>query len=86
MIFWFRRCMEQSRTPSGQAVPCPSQMSWTSMWRAPVTSRSRKTTPLPKARSASSRVRSKTAASSSSPVTTRMPRPPPPAAALSMSG
>ena len=57
MTFWLRRCTVQSRTPTAQAVPCPSAMSWTSTCRAPVTSRSRKTTPLPNARSASSRVR-----------------------------
>ena len=58
MTFWLRRCTEQSRTPTAQAVPWPSAMTWTSMCRAPVTSFSRKTTPEPKARCASSRVRS----------------------------
>ncbi len=50
MTFWLRRCTEQSRTPSAQAVPCPSAMTCTSTCRAPVTSRSRKTTPEPNAR------------------------------------
>ena len=57
MTFWLRRCTEQSRTPSAQAFPWLSAMTCTSTCRAPVTSFSRKTTPLPKARSASSRVR-----------------------------
>ena len=48
MTFWLRRWMEQSRTPSAQAVPWLSAISCTSTWRAPVTSRSRKTVPLPK--------------------------------------
>ena len=58
MTFWLRRCSEQSRTPSAHAVPWPSAITWTSTCRAPVTSRSRNTTPLPKARSASWLVRS----------------------------
>ena len=58
MIFWLRRCTEQSRTPSAQAVPRPSAMTCTSTCRAPVTNRSRNTTPEPKERSASMRVRS----------------------------
>ena len=58
MIFWLRRCTEQSRTPSAQAVPWPSAITWTSTCRAPVTSRSRNTVPLPNARSASALVRS----------------------------
>jgi hypothetical protein len=58
MIFWLRRCTEQSRTPTAQAVPCPSAMTWTSTCLAPVTRRSRKTTPLPNARAASWLVRS----------------------------
>ena len=57
MTFWLRRWIEQSRTPSAQAVPWLSAISCTSTWRAPVTSRSRNTVPLPKARSASSLVR-----------------------------
>jgi hypothetical protein len=59
MSFWLRRCTEQSRTPRPRPVE-PSLISCTSTCRAPVTSRSRNTTPLPKARTASSRVRSKT--------------------------
>ena len=43
--------------PIAQALPWPSAISWTSTWRAPVTRLSRKTMPLPNARSASSRVR-----------------------------
>ena len=86
MTFWLRRCTEQSRTPSAQAVPCPSAMTCTSTWRAPVTRLSRKTTPLPKARSASSRVRAYASVMSASDRITRMPRPPPPAVALSMTG
>jgi hypothetical protein len=58
MTFWLRRWTEQSRTPSAQAVPWPSAMTWTSTCRAPVTRRSRNTTPLPKARAASWLVRS----------------------------
>ena len=54
MTFWLRRCTEQSRTPSAQAVPWPSAITWTSTCRAPVTRRSRNTTPLPNARCASS--------------------------------
>ena len=57
MTFWLRRWIEQSRTPIAQAVPWASAMSCTSTCRAPVTSRSRKTVPLPKALSASSLVR-----------------------------
>src|SRR5665647_3003786 len=82
MTFWLRRCTEQSRTPSAHAVPWPSAMTCTSTCRAPVTRRSRNTTPLPKARAASSRVRSNASVSSWSEVTTRMPRPPPPAGRL----
>ena len=58
MTFWLRRCTEQSRTPIAHAVPWPSAMTCTSTCRAPVTSFSRKTTPEPNARCASSRVRS----------------------------
>jgi hypothetical protein len=86
MIFWFRRCTEQSRTPSAQAVPCPSAISWTSTCRAPVISRSRKTVPLPNARCASWLVRSNVSVRSPGVVMARMPRPPPPAAAFSISG
>ena len=50
ITFWLRRWTEQSRTPIAQAVPWPSAMTCTSTCRAPVTSRSRKTTPLPNAR------------------------------------
>ena len=57
MTFWLRRWIEQSRTPRAHAVPWPSAISWTSTCRAPVTRRSRKTVPLPNARSASSLVR-----------------------------
>ena len=86
MIFWLRRCTEQSRTPRAQAVPCPSAMTWTSTCLAPVTSRSRNTVPLPNARSASALVRSNASVRSAGEVMTRMPRPPPPAVALSISG
>ncbi len=86
MTFWLRRWMEQSRTPSAQAVPWLSAISCTSTWRAPVTSRSRKTVPLPKERSASSLVRWKASSRSAAEATMRMPRPPPPALALSISG
>ena len=86
MIFWLRRWIVQSRTPTAQAVPWPSAMSCTSTCRAPVTSDSRNITPLPNARAASSLVWANTAASSASEPTLRMPRPPPPAVALSISG
>ena len=86
MTFWLRRCTEQSRTPSAHAVPSPSAITWTSTCRAPVTRRSRNTTPLPNARAASSLVRAYASESSSAERTTRMPRPPPPAVALSING
>ena len=86
MIFWLRRCTEQSLTPSAQAVPWPSAMTWTSTCRAPVTSRSKNTVPLPNARSASALVRSNASMRSAGVVMTRMPRPPPPAVAFSISG
>ena len=86
MTFWLRRWIEQSRTPSAQAVPWLSAISCTSTWRAPVTRRSRKTVPLPKERSASSLVRWKASSRSAAEATMRMPRPPPPALALSISG
>ena len=86
MTFWLRRWIEQSRTPMAQAVPWPSAISCTSTWRAPVTRRSRKTVPLPNARSASSLVRWKASSSSAREPTIRIPRPPPPAVAFSISG
>jgi hypothetical protein len=32
MIFWWRRCIEQSRSPSQTALRC-SASTWISMWR-----------------------------------------------------
>jgi hypothetical protein len=33
MIFWWRRCMEQSRSPSQTAFLCVSARIWISTWR-----------------------------------------------------
>ncbi|KAG0731872.1 hypothetical protein G6F24_018982 [Rhizopus arrhizus] len=31
--FWWRRCIEQSRSPRWMALPWPSESTWTSTWR-----------------------------------------------------
>ena len=36
MIFWCRRCIEQSRSPSHTAFLCSSASTWISMWRGVV--------------------------------------------------
>ena len=40
MIFWCRRCTEQSRSPRWIVRPCASAKTWISTWRAPSTARS----------------------------------------------
>ena len=86
MIFWLRRWMVQSRTPTAHAPPWASAMSCTSTCRAFSMHDSRKTPPLPKAFVASSRAEGDEPSSCSGCRTLRMPRPPPPADALTMSG
>ena len=49
MTFWLRRCMLQSRTPGAHTVPYWSAISWTSTWRAPVTTLSMNTVGSPNA-------------------------------------
>ena len=39
--FWWRRWIEQSRSPSWTPAPCASNRTWISTWRPPSTSRSR---------------------------------------------
>ena len=63
MTFWLRRCMLQSRTPGAQTVPWWSAISWTSTWRAPVTTRSRNTVGSPNALAPSDLALSNAAAS-----------------------
>ena len=86
ITFWLRRCMLQSRTPTAQTVPWVSAISWTSTWRAPVTTRSMNTVGSPNALPPSERALSNASASPDSSSTRRMPRPPPPAVALIISG
>ena len=70
------------------ATICPvaSPRSWTSIWRAGRTSRSRKTEPSPNADIASAEPAASAAGRSADVTTLRMPRPPPPAAALTSNG
>ena len=85
-IFWWRRWIEHSRSPSAQTPPCASATICTSMWRAFSSSGSQNTVGSPNADSASRRAPATASASSSGARTTRMPRPPPPADAFTSSG
>ena len=78
--------MLQSRTPTAHAVPCWSAISWTSTWRAPVTTRSMNTVASPNAFNPSDRALSNASANPASSSTRRMPRPPPPDVALTING
>ena len=53
MSFWWRRWMEQSRSPRCTAWPLPSASTWISMWRGASMYFSTYTAPLPKAACAS---------------------------------
>ena len=86
MTFWLRRCMLQSRTPAAHTVPWESAISWTSTWRAPVTTRSMNTVASPNVLRPSALALAKASASSPSSSTRRIPRPPPPAVALIING
>ena len=47
--FWWRRWIEQSRSPRWTPFPCASKRTWISTWRPPSTSRSRISRSSPKA-------------------------------------
>ena len=49
--FWWRRWIEQSRSPRWTPWPWPSNSTWTSTWRGPSTSRSRTSRSSPNAAS-----------------------------------
>src|SRR5471030_2809226 len=86
MTFWWRRCIEQSRSPSQTAFLCSSARIWISTWRGFSRYFSIYTSGLPKAVPASVLVMATALISAASVWTTRMPRPPPPPAALMMTG
>ena len=86
MIFWWRRCIEQSRSPSQTAFLCWSASTWISMCRGCSRNFSMYTAGLLNAAPASVRVICTALTSAASVCTTRMPRPPPPPAALMMTG
>ena len=85
--FWWRRWIEQSRSPSATIVPSASPSSCTSMCRAGRTSRSRYTAPSPNAASASADAGGQGGRQTPPrDATRRMPRPPPPAEAFTSNG
>ncbi len=86
ITFWYLRWTEQSRSVSAHTEPRVSASTWTSTWRAPVTSGSQKMVGSPNADWASRRAASSAAGSSAALLTTRMPRPPPPPDALTSTG
>ena len=86
MSFWWRRCVEQSRSPSHTALPCVSANTWISMCRGRVRYRSRYVSGRPKYAWLSRAAESSADWASSGPSTTFMPRPPPPNAALIATG
>jgi hypothetical protein len=86
MIFWCRRCTEQSRSPRWMQWPCASANTCTSTWRGRSRARSISRSPLPKPARASERALCSAGRSWAMSVTSRMPRPPPPATAFTMSG
>mmetsp|Transcript_28978 Transcript_28978/g.97743 ORF Transcript_28978/g.97743 Transcript_28978/m.97743 type:complete len:236 (+) Transcript_28978:3770-4477(+) len=81
-IFWKRRCVEQSRPDSAIALPHSSPTTWTSKWRAPVTSCITKTGDP----GTSDVTCGQELVISSASAFMRMPLPPPPSEALSMTG
>ena len=84
--FWWRRCSEQSRSPSTR-MPSGVPSTCTSTCRPRSTYRSTNTVPSPNADSASARACSTSPAQRGRGVrTTRIPRPPPPALAFTSSG
>ncbi len=84
--FWWRRCTEQSRSPSATTRPSASPRICTSTWRARSTNRSRNTAASPKNRSARVRAVSYAVRSAASSRATLMPIPPPPPAAFTITG
>ncbi|MNT82631.1 hypothetical protein D3C71_1484180 [compost metagenome] len=86
MTFWWRRCMEQSRSPKYTALRCLSARIWISMWRGFWRNFSMYTAGLPNAAPASALVICTALTKAASVCTTRMPRPPPPPAALMITG
>ena len=86
MIFWWRRWMLQSRSPSWTTSPLWSPSTCTSMWRTASTSCSTYSRPSPNAALASDSQRVKASVMSSCVRATLIPRPPPPAIALIIIG
>ena len=86
MSFWWRRWLEQSRSPIQTAFPWVSAKTCISTWRGQSRYRSRYTSELPKYAWPSLRAESRAAAASSGALTTFMPRPPPPYDALMATG
>ncbi len=85
-IFWWRRWIEHSRSPSASTAPWVSARTCTSTCRGRSTYGSTKTLPSPNAASASRRAAATAASSSRRSATIRIPRPPPPYDALTSSG
>mmetsp|Transcript_26316 Transcript_26316/g.81281 ORF Transcript_26316/g.81281 Transcript_26316/m.81281 type:complete len:212 (-) Transcript_26316:539-1174(-) len=82
MIFWWRRCTEQSRVRTAMQSPYESASSCTSRWRTLVSMRMTKMwQPL-----TSSLTASNIGMTSAMSYTLRMPLPPPPSDALSITG
>ena len=86
MIFWLRRWVEQSRSPSAITSPAPSPKIWTSIWRARATYFSRNTPLSLKLLPASRRTLSNALRSCCASAHCCMPMPPPPAVLLSITG
>ena len=85
-IFWWRRWIEHSRSPTAHTVPWRSAITCTSMWRPVARYGSQKTVGSPNAEPASAAAASSSPGRSASDRTTRMPRPPPPADAFTSTG
>ncbi len=84
--FWWRRWIEQSRSPRWTPSPWRSNRTWISTCRAPSTRRSRISRSSPNALAASRRAAARSVGSRSRSRTVRIPLPPPPAAGLTSSG
>ena len=84
--FWWRRWIEQSRSPRWTPLPWLSNRTWISTCRAPSRSRSRMRRSSWKAACASRRAAASSVVRRSAKRTVRMPLPPPPAAGLTSNG
>src|SRR3984885_11210035 len=86
MIFWWRRWIEHSRSPTAHTVPWESAITWTSTWWPVGRQRSQNTVGSPNADWASRWAAATSLSSASNWSTTRIPRPPPPEDAFTSTG